>query len=137
MISSETNHCRATVAIGYGAVGDALRMRSMLRMLVVSTFSLLMLASVVPAHAEPGSVDPGANYSVFLQAIAGDGIVMDSRQAILEGQTVCKLMRPPGDASLWDAGRHVVSMHTDWGMGLALHFADRSVQHLCPHRGSF
>lgn len=109
----------------------------MWRKLVVSTFSLSMLASTVPAHAEPDSVDPSANYSVFLQAIAGDGIVMDSRQAILEGQAVCKLMRPPGDASLWDAGRHVLSMHSDWATGMALHFADRSVQHLCPHRGSF
>lgn len=107
----------------------------MWRMLAIIGLSLLTIDA--PASAEPGSVDPGANYSVFLQAIAGDGIVMDSQQAILEGQVVCNLMRAPGDASLWDAGRHVVSLHPDWKMGLALHFADRSVQHICPHRGSF
>lgn len=109
----------------------------MWRWIAVSTFTLLTISFMAPAYAAPDSVDPTANYSVFLQAIAGDGIVLDSQQAILEGQAVCNLMRPPNDASLWDAGRHVASMHSSWGMGLALHFADRSVQHLCPHRGSF
>ncbi|BBX09305.1 DUF732 domain-containing protein [Mycolicibacterium aichiense] len=128
---------RTAVPTGFGSDRDAVRMGSQWRRIAVSAFTLLTIASVAPAYAEPDSVDPSANYSVFLQAIAGDGIVVDSRQAILEGQAVCNLMRPPNDASLWDAGRHVASMHSDWGMGLALHFADRSVQHLCPHRGSF
>lgn len=110
----------------------------MRRMLAVYMFSALAIAAEVPAaYAEPDGVDAGANYSVFLQAIAADGIVMNSSQAIREGQQVCDLMRPPGDASLWEAGRHVASTHADWGMGLSLKFADRSVQDICPHRGSF
>lgn len=101
------------------------------------TVSLLMLAPAVPAYADSDYVDPGANYSVFLQAIAGDGIVMDGHQAILDGQAVCKLMQPPNDGSLWDAGQQVLSKHSDWGIGRALQFADRSVQDICPNRGSF
>lgn len=108
-----------------------------MRTLAASVVSLLIVAPAVPAHADPDYVDPGANYSVFLQAIAGDGIVMEGHQAIREGQAVCELMQPPNDGSLWDAGHKVMSMHADWGIGPALHFADRAVQDICPDRGSF
>lgn len=109
-----------------------------MRTLAVTFVSLSLLISTgVPAHAAPDTVDPNANYSVFLQAIAGDGIVMDSHQAIREGQSVCRLMQPPNDGSLWDAGQKVLSTHSDWTIGQALKFADRSVQDICPHRGSF
>lgn len=92
----------------------------------------------MPAHAEPNDVvDEAANYRVFLQAIAGDGIDMDSHAAIVEALDVCRLMHPPKDASLWDAGQHVISIHPDWTVTDALHFADRSIQNICPHRGSF
>lgn len=101
------------------------------------TASLLVSTPVALAHATPDYVDPGANYSVFLQAIAGDGIVMDNHQAIREAYDVCKLMQPPNGASLWGAAQHVKSMHSDWGIELALHFADRSVQDICPNRGTF
>lgn len=111
---------------------------AMMRMLAVTFVSLSLLISPgVPADAAPDTVDPNANYSVFLQAIAGDGIRMDSHQAIREGQSVCGLMRPPNDGSLWDAGQEVLSTHSDWTIGQALKFADRSVQDICPHRGSF
>lgn len=112
-------------------------MPGMWRTLAVGVFSLSLVVSEIPANAQPDNVDAGANYSVFLQAIAGDGVMMNGRQAVLEGQAVCELMQPPDGGSLWDAGRHVLSMHPDWGIGLALHFADRSVQNICPHRGSF
>ncbi|AFC53235.1 hypothetical protein OCQ_17230 [Mycobacterium paraintracellulare] len=46
-------------------------------------------------------------------------------------------MAPPDGASLWDAGQQVKSMHSDWNMDTALHFADRSVQNICPNRGTF
>lgn len=114
-----------------------LKIGFMLRALAVTAVSLSMLTPAAPAYAEPDYIDPGANYSVFLQAIAGDGIVMDSHQAISEGQAVCKFMQPPNDGSLWDAGNKVLSTHPDWGIGTALHFADRSVQDICPNRGSF
>lgn len=110
----------------------------MMRTLAATFVSLSLLISPgVPAHAAPDTVDPNANYSVFLQAIAGDGIRMDSHQAIREGQSVCMLMQPPHDGSLWDAGQQVLSTHSDWTIGQALKFADRSVQDICPHRGSF
>lgn len=90
------------------------------------------------AHADPNNtVDTTPNDTVFLQAIAQDGIKMDGQQAISEAQGVCTIMQPPGDGSLWDAGQHLVSIHPDWTVGTALHFADRSVQDLCPNRGSF
>lgn len=88
----------------------------------------LMNAVTVPAHAQP-------NYEVFLEAIHGDGVVMDDQQAIAEGYAVCKLMRPPNGGSLWDAAQKVKSMHADWPIGRALSFADRSVQDICPERG--
>jgi hypothetical protein len=92
----------------------------------------LMIVLAAPAQAEP-------NYDVFLQAIAGDGIVMNDHEAILEGHAVCTLMEPPNGGSLWDAGQQVKSMHPDWRIGSALDFADRSVQDICPNpsRGSF
>lgn len=97
-----------------------------------------MTVPTVPAHADPNDiVDPGASYSTFLQAIASDGIVMDSHQAIVEGVAVCTLMHPPNNGSLWDAGQHVKSMHPDWRIGSALSFSDRAVQDICPNRGSF
>jgi len=89
---------------------------------------IIMLAG--QARAEP-------NYAVFLQAIAGDGVVVDADEAIREGQDVCTLMAPPNGGSLWDAGKLVASRHPDWGIHLALKFADRSVQDICPNRGSF
>ena len=98
----------------------------------------LMAMAAAPAHADPdGDVDTPPNYSVFLQAIAGDGIVMDSHQAIREAEAVCKLMQPPNDGSLWDAGQHMLSIHRNWTTSSALSFADRSVQDLCPNRGTF
>lgn len=110
----------------------------MLKTLAAIAALPLITVSAVPAHADPDDdANAGANYSVFLQAIAGDGIVMDSREAILEGQSVCRLMQPPSNGSLWDAGQQVRSMHPDWAIGPALHFADRSVQDICPNRGSF
>jgi hypothetical protein len=109
----------------------------MWKMLAVTAVSPFMIAPAAPTYADSDNIDPGANYSVFLQAIAGDGIVMDSHQAILEGQDVCKFMQPPDGGSLWDAGHKILSMHSDWGIGTALHFADRSVQDICPNRGSF
>ena len=103
--------------------------------------SLLLIAPGVPANADPDNADADAyadaNYSVFLQAIAADGIVMDGHQAIREGQAICKLMQPPNNGSLWDAAQKLRAAHSDWEVGLALHFADRSVQDICPHRGSF
>ncbi|WP_293002313.1 DUF732 domain-containing protein [Mycobacterium sp.] len=90
----------------------------------------LMIVLAVPAHADP-------NYTVFLQAIAGDGIVMGDHEAIMEARGVCKFMEPPNGGSLWDAGQHVKSMHSGWGIDSALDFADRSVQDICPNRGSF
>ena len=108
-----------------------------MKMLAVGIVSLAMITPGATANAEPESVDPGANYSVFLQAIAGDGIVMESHQAILEGRSVCGFMRSADGGSLWDAGQKVVSMHPDWKIGTALHFANRSVQNICPSRGSF
>ncbi|WP_418888626.1 DUF732 domain-containing protein [Mycolicibacterium neoaurum] len=101
------------------------------------TVSMVMIAPPVSARADTEDSYPGANYSVFLQALAGDGIEIDSRRAISEGHAVCELIRPPGDGSLWDAGQKVRSMHPDWSVGTALHFANRSVQHICPSRGSF
>jgi Protein of unknown function (DUF732) len=95
-------------------------------------------AVAVPAHANPGDViDPGANYGVFLQAIAQDGIVMDGQQAIREGIAVCTLVHPPNDGSLWDAGQYLLSTHPDWHIGSALSFAGRAIQDICPHKGSF
>lgn len=109
----------------------------MMKLPAVVTVSFLVLAPAVSARAEPEDTYPNANYSVFLQAIAGDGIVMDSQRAIREGQAVCELIRSPSEGSLWDAGQTVKSLHSDWSVGTALHFANRSVQHICPHRGSF
>jgi hypothetical protein len=97
----------------------------------------LMTVLAVPAQAGPDNASASVNYAVFLQAIAGDGIVMNSHDAILEGQAVCKLMAPPNGGSLWDAGQQVKSTHSDWDNGMVLHFADRSVQDICPERGSF
>jgi Protein of unknown function (DUF732) len=110
----------------------------MLKNIAAAIVLPLIAAAVAPAHADPDDViDPGANYNVFIQAIAGDGIVMDRQQAIREAVAVCKLMHPPNDASLWDAGQHMRSIHPDWTVSSALSFADRSVQDLCPNRGSF
>lgn len=97
----------------------------------------LMITLAVPVQAEPDDTGNVANYRVFLQAIAQDGIVIDAHQAIREGQAVCKATAPPDGASLWDAGQQVKSMHSDWNMDTALHFADRSVQNICPNRGTF
>jgi FlaG/FlaF family flagellin (archaellin) len=97
----------------------------------------LMTVLAVPAQADPEDASAGVNYAVFLQAIAGDGIVMNDHDAILEGQAVCKFMAPPNGGSLWDAGQQVKSTHSGWDIGAALHFADRSVQDICPNRGSF
>lgn len=109
----------------------------MRKLSAVVTVSILMLAPAVSARADPEGTYPNANYSVFLQAIAGDDIVMDSQRAIREGHTVCELIRSPSDGSLWDAGQTVKALHPDWSIGTALHFANRSVQHICPNRGSF
>jgi uncharacterized protein DUF732 len=97
----------------------------------------MMTTLAVPAQADPENVSADANYAVFLQAIAGDGIVMNGHDAISEGQAVCKLMAPPNGGSLWDAGQQLKSTHSGWNIGMALHFADRSVQDICPNRGSF
>lgn len=91
----------------------------------------LTIALAAPAHATP------PNYPVFLQSIAMDGIVIDGQQAILEGRAVCKMLAPPDGASLWDAAQHVKSMHSDWTIDAALHFADRATQMICPDRDSF
>lgn len=109
----------------------------MWKMLAVTAVSLSLITTAAPAYADSDNIDPGANYSVFLQAIAGDGIVMNSHQAIREGRDVCTFMQPPDGGSLWEAGHKVLSVHPDWGIGTALHFADRSVQDICPNRGSF
>lgn len=99
---------------------------------------LPLTVMTVPAQADPGDgAYSGANYNVFLQAIADDGIVIDPHEAIAEGLAVCKAMSQPDGASLWDAGQQLHSMHSDWDMGKSLHFADRSVQDICPNRGSF
>ena len=50
----------------------------MRKMSAVVTVSMLMLAPAVSVRADPEGTYPNANYSVFLQAIAGDDIVMDS-----------------------------------------------------------
>ena len=89
-----------------------------------------MVALAVPAHAD-------INYPVFLQTLAEDGIVIGSAQAIQEGHAVCQLMAPPNGGSLWDAAQQVKSTHSDWTMSSALNFASRSVQGICPVRGSF
>lgn len=99
--------------------------------------SLFILTPAVPAHADPEYADAAGNFSVFLQSIEQDGIDMDDQQAIREGLEICRLMRPPGDASLWDAGQHVLANHPDWRVSSALKFANRSVQNICPNRGSF
>lgn len=99
---------------------------------VVAALAALLTAMSLPAQAQ---AEP--NYDVFLQSIASDGIAVQAHEAITEGQAVCKLMRPPNDGSLWDAGQQVLSTHPDWGVHLALKFADRSVQNICPNRGSF
>jgi Protein of unknown function (DUF732) len=93
----------------------------------------LMTMFSVPAHADPSD----GNDAVFLQAIAGDGIVINDHDAIQEGHAVCSLMAPPDGGSLWDAGQQLKSRHSGWDIGTALHFADRSVQDICPNRGSF
>ncbi|OBH11134.1 DUF732 domain-containing protein [Mycobacterium sp. E1747] len=105
----------------------------------IAALPLMAVAvAVAPAHAYPDDgIDTPPNYNVFLQAIAGDGIVMDKHQAIQEAQGVCKLMQPPNDGSLWDAGQHMLSIHRDWTISSALSFADRAVQDLCPNRGAF
>ena len=100
------------------------------KLATIAAPALTIVVLAAPAHAEP-------NYAVFLQAIAGDGIAMDSHEAILEGHAVCELMAPPNGGSLWDAGRQVMSKHPDWRIGSALNFADRSVQDICPTRESF
>ncbi len=121
----------------YRSVAAGLKIQPMWRTAAAAAVSLSIVTPGVPAHAAPDNADPSANYSAFLQAIAGDGIVMNGQQAIGEGQAVCRLMRPPGDASLWDAGHKVLSIHPDWGIRKALQFADRSIQDICPQRGSF
>jgi hypothetical protein len=93
---------------------------------IVAIPSMIVLA--VPANAEP-------NYETFLQAIAGDGIVMDGNQAIVEGHGVCTLMQPPNGGSLWDATQQLKSKHPDWTLSSAMAFADRSIQDICPDRG--
>jgi hypothetical protein len=99
----------------------------------------LMIVLAVPAHADPNDANDvnEANDANFLDAIAGDGIVMDHHEAILEAHAVCRLMEPPNGGSLWDAGQQVKSMHSGWGIVPAMNFADRSVQDYCPNRGSF
>jgi hypothetical protein len=107
---------------------------------IISAIFVLPLMNVLaePAQADPGDViDPGANYRVFLEAIAGDGIVMDGREAVREGIAVCTLIHPPNNGSLWDAGQHVMSNHPNWRTGSALSFADRAIQDICPNMGSF
>jgi len=42
-------------------------------------------------------------------------------------------MAPPSRDSLWDAAQQIKSMHPDWGIGAALHFAERAVQDICPN----
>ena len=93
-------------------------------------FLPLMVGLAAPAHAQP-------NYVVFLQAIAGDGIEMNASQAVQEGHAVCQLMAPPNGGALWDAGQQVMAKHPDWTIHMALKFADRSVQDICPNRGAF
>lgn len=109
------------------------------KLLVIAGASLMSMLTAAPAYADPtGSViDTGANYSVFLQALAGDGIVMDADQAIREGVVVCELVHPPNNASLWDAAQHVLSIHPDWRILTALEFANRAIQNICPNEGSF
>lgn len=111
----------------------------MLKTLAVVTLTLMAAsaASAASAHAEPGNIDEGANYRVFLQAIEQDGITMDSSAAIREALGVCGLIEPPDGASLWEAGQHLMSTHPAWTVTDALHFADRAIQNICPHRGSF
>jgi hypothetical protein len=118
---------------------DGRMIRSMWRKLAAIAAIPLMIVLAVPAHADPNDANDAnvANDAVFLQTIAGDGIVMDDHEAILEAHAVCRLMEPPNDGSLWDAGQQVKSMNSGWGIGAALHFADRSVQDICPNRGSF
>ena len=118
------------------AVGS--RIEYVVKKFAAMTLLALMTVPAIPAHADPVDVvDPGANYNVFLQAIAGDGIVIGAEQAIREGIDACVLMRPPTDASLWDAAQHVKSIHPDWRIGSALDFSNRAVQDICPNRGSF
>jgi hypothetical protein len=113
LIRRSAEHCHTGKPNGNAAEDEEPRMPGMWRTLAVGVFSLSLVVSEIPANAQPDNVDAGANYSVFLQAIAGDGVMMNGRQAVLEGQAVCELMQPPDGGSLWDAGRHVLSMHPD------------------------
>ncbi len=102
----------------------------MMRTLAATFVSLSLLISPgVPAHAAPPTPStPNANYSVFLQAIAGDGIRMDSHQAIREGQSVCMLMQSP---PRWFAlGRRATSLVDTFGLD------NRSGPEICRSVGS-
>ena len=137
-VATSADQRHPTIAIwpvnSRAAIADALQQRR----LSVNALTKQLNAVAVPAHADPGDViDPGANYPVFLQAIAQDGIVMDGQQAIREGIAVCTLIHPPNDGSLWDAGQFLLSTHPDWRIESALSFARRAIQDICPHRGSF
>jgi len=117
---------------------DHPRIEFMLKSIAALASLPFMNVIAVPAYADPGGIiDPGANYHVFLQAIAGDGIVIDGDQAIREGVAVCMLVHPPNNASLWDAGQHVLLSHPDWRIESALRFANRAIQDICPNEGSF
>lgn len=116
---------------------DGRRIGCMVRKHAAIAALSLTIVLAVPAHADVNDSNGGSTEAVFLEEIAGDGIVMNSQEAIRQGRAVCKLMAPPNGGSLWDAGQRVVSMHPDLGIGLALKLADHSVQDFCPNRGSF
>jgi Protein of unknown function (DUF732) len=92
-----------------------------------------MLAAIATAGiglASPAHAD--SNDEQFIQAISGDGIVMDGNDAILQGHSVCLFLEQPGGASMWDAIEQVKQMHSTWSIVSATHFVDRSIQNYCP-----
>ena len=79
-----------------------------------------------PAHADSDDA--------FIQAISGDGISMDRKEAILQAHAVCLFLEQPGGASMWDAIQQVQGMHASWSVVSATHFVDRSIQNYCPDK---
>lgn len=80
--------------------------------------------------AAPAQADN--NDAGFIQAIIGDGIVVDTNEAILQAHAICLFLEQPGGASMWDAITQTNQMHPSWSFVSATHFVDRSIQNYCP-----
>jgi len=104
----------------------AIRIRSRHRRTFIAAFGVIAaLTFAAPAHADDDA---------FIQAITGDGISMDRKEAILQAHAVCLFLGQPGGASIMDAIEQVKQQRASWSTVTATHFVDRSIQNYCPDK---